>query len=72
MYNIGTVSQAIRTSVKQSNRYITHILYGCAAHWQHVMWSARPREYDVAYTKMAWIGEALLPYLSTCTSALSE
>jgi len=24
------------SSVKQSRRYITHGLYGCAAHWQHI------------------------------------
>jgi len=59
------------SSVKQSNRYITHGLYGCAAHWQHIMCSARLR-YDAAYPKMAWTDEAFLSYFSTCTSTLAE
>ena len=25
------------SSVKQSSRYVTHSLYGCAAHWQHIV-----------------------------------
>ena len=65
-------SESGYSSVKQSSRYITHGLYACAAHWQHIRCSARHMEYIVAYTKVAWTDEVLLPYSSTCTSALTE
>jgi len=62
------------SSVKQSRKYIKHGLYGCAAHWQQIMCSARYMGHNVAYTKMAWTDEALLPqpYFSTYASPLPE
>ena len=60
-------SESGYSSVKQFRRYVTHGPYGGAAHWQPIMCSARHMGHNVAYTKMAWTDEALLPqsYFST-------
>jgi len=64
--------QTHRNSESGYSSVITHSLYGCAAHWQHIMCSARHMGYDVAYPKMAWTDEAFLTYFWTCTSILAE
>ena len=67
-------SESGYSSEKQSSRYVTHSLYGCAAHWQHIVCYVRLVGYDVAYTEMpvTWTDEALSPYLPTCASAFPE
>jgi len=55
------------SSVKQSGRYVTHGLYGCAAHWQQIMCSAG----HMGHGSLHWDGMdrwAPLPSFSTYAS----